>query len=140
MKRINGKSYIEVVAMESNLGRVSSNEAQMTQWMALGQVKKCVDKSEAKLLGKLDEKWKKLADAKVVMYYCEADRSSISALDIEYSYTIDGTPATAYELIMMAQRKVDSDIFDTKLAAKVLSGKGMSISVNPRPTKKHELR
>jgi hypothetical protein len=140
MKIINGKSYIEVIAMESKLGKVSTNEATMTQWMALGQVKKCVDKSEAKLLAKLDEKWKKLSESKVVMYYCEADRTSISALDIDYSYMVDSAPTTAYELIMMAQRKVDREIFDTKLAARALAQKGYSISTNPTPTKKYSLR
>lgn len=137
MKKHNGKTYLEVVAVMSIDNVITNDREVISSLMDLGRVKKFIDRNDANLMEYFGV-WDNPSQLPVLFYYHEATGDTISALDIKKEYKFDQTALTALELINKAKEILNtSEIYDTKSAAAVLRSRGHSVTVNSNPSMKY---
>lgn len=141
MKKIDGKLYLEVVGAESTSGIVTNDAAVVSSWIVQGTVKRFLDKQSMQLMSAMDlgHNWNRMSGSTVFLYFCEADGSTVSPLDIEYTYKVNDTPMTALELIKEAERLCRIDCATTQQAAMALRSIGKAVDVNTNPTNKRNI-
>jgi hypothetical protein len=136
MKKIQGKNYLEVVAVVSDDNVITSDPISISELVANNRVKKYVDKGVVQLLSSFDI-MRQNPDMVVLFYYCEETKDVINALDVCTEYLFDNQPVTPFELIKKARTICGTEeIFDTNTSAKLLRRMGHVIGRNPNPTNK----